>query len=236
MFSSVKRGLTKNGILPGGLDVERKAPYLLTPKNNKETIADKRLRILSSYAYAVSEENASGGIIVTAPTCGASGVLPAVLYYLKKHKRFTKKQIISALCVAGLFGNVVRENAAISGAFAGCQSEIGTACAMASAAASFLLGGSFDEMECAAEMALEHHLGLTCDPIDGLVQIPCIERNCAASLRALDNALLAPYLSISRKISYDMIVEVMYQTGLDLKSEYKETSIGGLAKTYKGYK
>lgn len=233
MFKAIRRGLKKEGVLPGGLQVERKAAHLVVPKSKRESKEDTKLRVLSSYAYAVSEENASGGLIVTAPTCGACGVLPAVLKYLKIKKRLTKKQIIDALCVAGLIGGVVRENAAISGAFAGCQSEIGTACSMASAAASYLFKGSLEEIECAAEMALEHHLGLTCDPISGLVQIPCIERNAAAALRALDNASLAPYLSTSRKISFDVIVKTMYETGLDLKTEYKETSTGGLAKLYK---
>lgn len=232
MFTAVKRGLTKDGILPGGLNVERRASILIKSVNNKDLNEDRRLKTVSSYAYAVSEENASGGIIVTAPTCGACGILPAVLFYIKQKKRLSKKKIIEALSVAGIFGNVVRENAAISGAFAGCQSEVGTACAMASAAASFLVGGTIDEMECAAEMALEHNLGLTCDPVAGLVQIPCIERNAGAAVRALDNATLAPYLSKSRKVSFDMIVKTMYETGLDLKAEYKETSIGGLAKHY----
>ena len=232
MYCAIKRGLTKEGLLPGGLNVERRASTLYGSIIAKDLNEDKRLKIVSSFAYAVSEENASGGIIVTAPTCGACGILPAVLFYIKKKKRLPKKKIIEALCVAGIFGNVVRENAAISGAFAGCQSEVGTACAMASAAASYLLNGTIDEMECAAEMALEHNLGLTCDPIAGLVQIPCIERNAGAAVRALDNATLAPYLSKSRKISFDMIVKTMYETGRDLKSEYKETSTGGLAKFY----
>lgn len=231
MLESINRGLNTSGVLPGGLNVERKAS-LLKEYDNKDVFDDKKLRSISSYAYAVSEENASGGIIVTAPTCGACGVLPAVLYYLQNKKSLSKNEIINALCVAGIFGNIVRENAAISGAYAGCQSEIGTAYAMASAAASYLLSGTIDEMECAAEMALEHNLGLTCDPVAGLVQIPCIERNASAAVRALDNAMLAPYLSNSRKISFDMIVKTMYETGLDLKTEYKETSIGGLAKNY----
>ena len=233
MKTSVEEGLMQDGILPGFLRLERKAKRVYENVLENEPPEIRKRRLLLAYAYAVSEMNSSGGVIVTSPTCGAAGVLPAVLKYLKIKKRLTKKQIIDALCVAGLIGGVVRENASISGAFAGCQSEIGTACSMASAAASYLFKGSLEEIECAAEMALEHHLGLTCDPVSGLVQIPCIERNAAAALRALDNASLAPYLSTSRKISFDVIVKTMYETGLDLKTEYKETSTGGLAKLYK---
>lgn len=231
MKDSIYRGLNTTGELPGGLKVIRKANSLSNKKNG-ESAEIKRMRIISSYAYAVSEENASGGIIVTAPTCGSSGVLPAVLFYLKNYKKISKEKIIDALAVASLFGNVIKQNASISGAFAGCQSEIGSACSMASAAVSYLNGASIDEIEYAAEIAMEHHLGLTCDPVKGLVQIPCIERNAVAALRAMDASSLASFLTSSRKISFDTVVQTMFETGLDLSKDYKETSLGGLAKNY----
>ena len=233
MGNAVNRGLTKEGELPGGLHVIRKAKQLYNSKEEFEGWDLKELRLVSSYAFAVSEENASGGLIVTAPTCGACGVLPATLFYLKEKNKFTKEQIINAIAVAGLIGNVIKENASISGAFAGCQSEVGSACSMAAAAAAFLNNCSIEEIEYAAEIALEHHLGLTCDPINGLVQIPCIERNAVAALRAIDAANLAKFLKGTRKISFDTVVQTMYETGKDLHHKYKETSIGGLAKNYK---
>jgi L-serine dehydratase len=190
-------------------------------------------RLVSAYAFAVSEENASGGIIVTAPTCGACGVLPAVLYYMhEKHEVVSKERVINGLAVAGLIGNLIKHNASISGAVAGCQAEIGSACAMAAAAHATLFNLSMDQVEYAAEIAIEHHLGLTCDPINGYVQIPCIERNAVAALRAIDACGLAYFLTDSRKISFDMVVQTMYQTGLDMHTSYKETSMGGLAKYY----
>lgn len=233
MESSISNGLTKYGELPGGLHVLRKAAQLYNSIELQESSDIKELRLVSSYAFAVSEENASGGKIVTAPTCGACGVLPASIFYLKQKNNLNKEKIIDAIAVAGIIGNVIKTNASISGAFAGCQSEIGSACSMAAAAIAYLKDESVEEIEYAAEIALEHHLGLTCDPINGLVQIPCIERNAVAALRAIDAANLAKFLKGTRKISFDTVVKTMYETGKDLSHEYKETSIGGLAKNYK---
>lgn len=226
MTSSIKRGLEAEGVLPGKLEVQRKAKMIYSQRDNNP------VSIISSYAYAVSEENAAGEQIVTAPTCGASGVLPAVLKYYQEVKKCHLDKIIDALAVASVIGNVIKENACISGALAGCQSEIGSACAMASGASAFLEGYSIEVIECASEIALEHHLGLTCDPIAGLVQIPCIERNAIASLRAIESAKLAVILATSRKISLDTVIDTMFQTGKDLNQAYKETSLGGLAKFY----
>lgn len=233
MKSSIIRGIASKGVLPGPLKLKRKAPELYSRDPNKEVMEITENRLVSAYAFAVSEENASGGIIVTAPTCGACGVLPAVLYYMhEKHDVITKERIINALAVAGLIGNLIKHNASISGAVAGCQAEIGSACAMAAAAHATLFNLSMDQVEYAAEIAIEHHLGLTCDPINGYVQIPCIERNAVAALRAIDACGLAYFLTDSRKISFDMVVQTMYQTGLDMHQSYKETSQGGLAKYY----
>lgn len=232
MESSILNGLSKSGELPGGLHVVRKAKQLFASKAKDEQANIEELRTVSSYAFAVSEENASGGLIVTAPTCGASGVLPAVLAYEKLSKDLSDDVLVDALAVAGLIGNVLKTNASISGAFAGCQSEVGSACSMAAAAVAFINGHSIEEIEYAAEIALEHHLGLTCDPINGLVQIPCIERNAVAALRAIDAANLARFLNGTRKISFDTVVKTMLETGKDLHSKYKETSTGGLAKNY----
>lgn len=232
MKKSIANGLEKDGELPGNLHVVRKAKQLFNSTTNKRNPSENELRIVSSYAFAVSEENASGGLIVTAPTCGASGVLPATLFYLKEKMHLKKDKIIDALAVAGIIGNVIKENASISGAFAGCQSEIGSACSMSAAAVSFLDNQNIDVIEYAAEIALEHHLGLTCDPVNGLVQIPCIERNAVASLRAIDAASLAKFLNKTRKVSFDTVVKTMYETGKDLNNNYKETSKGGLAKNY----
>lgn len=233
MQHSIQEGLKKEGELPGGLHVLRKANQLLNSHDQFESHDIKELRMVSSYAFAVSEENASGGLIVTAPTCGACGILPAVLFYLKEKNKLSKEKIIDALAVAGIIGNVIKTNASISGAFAGCQSEVGSACSMAAAAVAYLNNQNLEEIEYAAEIALEHHLGLTCDPINGLVQIPCIERNAVAALRAIDAANLAGFLKGTRKISFDTVVKTMYETGRDLNNKYKETSTGGLAKNYK---
>ncbi|TNF08897.1 MAG: serine dehydratase, partial [Bacillota bacterium] len=233
MRSSIIRGIATKGVLPGPLKLKRKAPELYARDPNKEVMEITENRLVSAYAFAVSEENASGGIIVTAPTCGACGVLPSVLYYMhEKHDVITKERIINALAVAGLIGNLIKHNASISGAVAGCQAEVGSACAMAAAAHATLFNLSMDQVEYAAEIAIEHHLGLTCDPINGYVQIPCIERNAVAALRAIDACGLAYFLTDSRKISFDMVVQTMYQTGLDMNTSYKETSQGGLAKYY----
>lgn len=232
MLCSIDQGLKHTGILPGRLQVKRKAAYIYE-QNSKEEGAELLRKKVIAYAYAVSEENASGGKIVTAPTCGASGVLPACLKYAVEMNRYSKEKLINGLKVAGLIGNIVKTNGSISGAEAGCQAEVGTACAMAAAFLSYLEGGSIDRIERASEIALEHHLGLTCDPIDGYVQIPCIERNAVAALRAIDAAKLASYLNSNEsKISFDLVVETMLKTGHDLRTSYRETSEGGLAKTF----
>lgn len=228
---SVQRGLETKGHLPGKLKIKRKANYLLY-QNFKDDLSEIRRRKMVAYAYAVSEENASGGVVVTAPTCGSAGVIPACIFYAID-SGYTKESIINALKTAGLIGNLVKKNASISGAEAGCQAEVGTACAMASAFLTELEGRSLSCIEASAEIALEHHLGLTCDPVGGYVQIPCIERNAVAALRALDASKLASYLNNDdSKISFDLVVETMLDTGRDLKSMYRETSMGGLAKKY----
>ena len=228
MQASVKRGLEAEGVLPGPLGVRRKA-VMYYMRANGFTGSLKSRGLVYSYALAVSEENASGGEIVTAPTCGSCGVLPAVLYHLHTSKGFSEHRILRALATAALFGNVVKTNASISGAEVGCQGEVGVACAMASAAACQLFGGTPAQIEYAAEMGLEHHLGLTCDPMCGLVQIPCIERNAYAAARALDSNLYATISDGKHRVSFDKVVAVMKQTGKDLPSLYKETSEGGLA-------
>ena len=230
MKHSINEGLHQEGVLPGELEVTRKARSLLYKQSSRTST---ELRLVSAYAYAVSEVNASGGVVVTAPTCGASGVLPAVLYYLRDVQKFSDLAILDALATAGLIGNVVKHNASISGAEAGCQAEVGTACAMAAAAHSELFDNTIDKIEYAAEIALEHHLGLTCDPVKGFVQVPCIERNAVAAHRAINASELAFLLMGSRKISFDMVVETMRQTGIDLQEQYRETGEGGLAKHYK---
>ena len=231
MKKTLEEGLEKEGIIPGKLKISKKAKSLYNTVT-KETSELKRIRLLTAYAYATSEQNASGEIIVTAQTCGASGVLPAVLYYLYKQENISEKSIIEGLAVAGLIGNLVKENASISGAECGCQAEIGTACSMAAAAYAHIKGYNINIIECAAEIAMEHHLGLTCDPIYGYVQIPCIERNAVAAVRAIDSANMASFLYKDSKISFDLVIETMYETGKDLGSHYKETSKGGLAKKY----
>lgn len=229
MQESVERGVNREGRLPGPLNLQRKAPtYFVKAKGYKPNLQTRGL--VYAYALAVSEENASGGTIVTAPTCGSCGVLPGVLYHLANGHGFSDEKILHALATAGLIGNIVKENASISGADVGCQGEVGVACAMASAAACQLFGGSPSQIEYAAEMGLEHHLGMTCDPVCGLVQIPCIERNAFAATRALDCNLYAAFSDGKHRVSFDRVVEVMKQTGHDLPSLYKETGEGGLAK------
>ena len=233
MCGAIQEGLTHSGILPGGLNVERKAQYLYNQRHIDERPETRENRIVCAYAFAVSEQNAGQGTIVTAPTCGACSTLPAVLKYMQEEKRIDDRQVLRALAVAGVIGNIVKTNASISGAECGCQAEIGTACSMASAALAELFEMGIDQIEYAAEVALEHHLGLTCDPINGLVQIPCIERNAVAAMRAINAVRIANFLTATRKISFDMVVETMYQTGRDLNHIYRETSEGGLAKLYK---
>lgn len=228
MEKTINKGLKTEGILPGGLKVTRKSSLIYHQKG-QETSEEKRSRLLTSFSLAAMEENASGGMMVTSPTCGASGILPSVLRYARTVKKVSKEKIIDALAVGGVIGNLTKKNATISGAVGGCQAEVGTACAMAAAAYAYVLGLDIEAIECAAEIAFEHHLGLTCDPVAGLVQIPCIERNAVGSLRAIDAALLARHSYQHRKVSLDVVIKTMYKTGLDLNKRYKETSKGGLA-------
>ena len=232
MKAEIQAGLTTSGILPGGLNVERVAQLLYGRRHIDESPETRQNRIVCAYAFAAAEQNASCGRIVTAPTCGACAVLPAVLKYMQDTKGFTDDKIIDALAVGGLIGNIVKQNASISGAECGCQAEVGTACSMAAAALCELFEMGIDQIEYAAEMSMEHMLGLTCDPICGLVQIPCIERNAVAAMRALNALSLANFLTGTRKISFEMVVKTMYETGKDLHASYRETSEGGLAKHF----
>lgn len=229
MEDSVKAGLSKTGVLPGTIKYPRKA-QMFYRKARRDDSRTSYLGKIFAYTLAVSEENGGGGRVVTAPTCGAAGIIPGLLYALKEEHNLSKEETLRGLAIAGLIGNLIKENATISGAEGGCQAEVGAGCAMAAGMAAFILGGSLDQIEYAAEMALEHHLGLTCDPVGGYVQIPCIERNAAASVRALDAANYALFTDGQHTVSFDKVVLTMKQTGLDMKSEYKETSLGGLAK------
>ncbi len=234
MRASVEEGINDEGVLPGGLRLRRKAmSYYTKARSYKPSLKGRCM--VQAYALAVAEQNAAGGRIATAPTCGSCGVVPAVLYHLYKEHEFSEKQIIRSLATAGLIGNVIKHNASISGAEVGCQGEVGSACSMAAAAANQLFGGTPQQIEYAAEIGLEHHLGLTCDPVCGLVQVPCIERNAFAALRALDANLYAMMSDGKHIISFDKVVETMKQTGKDIPSLYKETSSGGLAVVGKGF-
>ncbi len=235
MKNAVNEGLSTKGVLDGGLGVERKAQFLYNQSHIDESEVTKENRLVCAYAFAVSEQNAGGGVIVTAPTCGACAVLPSVLKYMQDKKGFSDDDICRALAVGGLVGNLVKTNASISGAECGCQAEIGTACSMAAAALCELFHMGIGQIEYAAEVAMEHMLGLTCDPVCGLVQIPCIERNAVAAMRAINALSLANFLSTTRKISFDTVVETMYKTGKDLNAIYRETSQGGLAATYNSH-
>ncbi len=235
MQASVERGLCAEGILPGGLNLLRKAKYLYDKRCYNESADVTMNRLIAAYAYAVSEENAAENLVVTAPTCGSCGVLPSILYYMSHDRGFPEDEILDALAVAGLIGNVIRTNASISGAECGCQAEIGSACSMAAAAIATLYGLNIDQIEYAAEIAMEHSLGLTCDPVNGLVQIPCIERNAVAAMRALSAVNLSRFLYTTRKISFDEVVATMYRTGLDMDEKYRETAHGGLAQIYREY-
>ena len=234
MKKSIRDGLSTEGVLSGSLGVHRKAAYLFNQFHMDESSETRENRIVCAYAFAVSEQNASNGTVVTAPTCGSAGVVPAVLYYFQKKRGYSDTEILHALATAGIIGNLIKTNASISGAECGCQAEIGSACCMASAALAELCGMKLDQIEYAAEVSMEHMLGLTCDPIDGLVQIPCIERNAVAAMRAINSLSLANFLTNTRKISFDMVVKTMYETGKDLKVHYRETAEGGLAKHYTG--
>lgn len=232
MAASVEEGLSRTGELPGGLHIQRKAKYMhdhIVETKHPELVECQKV---CSYAYAVSEQNADNGTIVTAPTCGSCGVLPAVLYYFRDKRKLSDMDIAHALGVAGLFGELAKRNASVSGAECGCQAEVGVACSMAAAAACQAFGYNIHQIEYAAEVSLEHHLGLTCDPICGLVQVPCIERNAVAAKRAMDAFNLSGLLCGSRNISFDMVVRTMKETGLHISSKYRETSEGGLAKLY----
>ena len=232
MKQSIADGLSATGVLPGGLNVQRKAKFLIEQKPEEDIPALKEFQYIAAYAYAVAEQNADNGTIVTAPTCGACGVLPAVLKYAQDTKGYTDDQIIRALATAGIIGSLTKRNASISGAECGCQAEIGTACSMAAAALAELYNQNLDQVEYAAEVAMEHHLGLTCDPICGLVQIPCIERNAVAANRAMNACNLSYFLTGSRNISYDMVCRAMHETGINLNHRFRETSEGGLARIY----
>ena len=228
MQQTIEEGLLDDRVIAGGLHLRSKAhQYFIRASAFKPSVQSRALVI--AYALATSEQNACGARIVTAPTCGSSGVLPAVLYHLKKNHGFSDREILRAMATAGLFANVIKTNATISGAEAGCQAEVGSACVMAAVASNQLFGGSPKQIEYAAEMAMEHNLGLTCDPLCGLVQIPCIERNAMAALRALDINIYAMMSDGRHIISFDKVVKTMKLTGKDLPSLYKETSLGGLA-------
>ena len=233
MKRAVYAGLATSGTLPGGLGVERKAQYLFNQRHIDESEATRENRLVCAYAFAVSEQNADAGLIVTAPTCGSCGVVPAALLYMQEKRGLRDEQVVRALAAGGLVGNLIKTNASRSGAECGCQAEIGAACSMAAAALGELFEMGLDQIEYAAEVAMEHHLGLTCDPIRGLVQIPCIERNAVAAMRAINALSLANFLSGSRKISLDLVIRTMYETGRDLSHLYRETSEGGLAKLYR---
>ena len=232
MQDAIRRGLQAQGVLPGALRLERKAKLLYEKRCYNESSDVTMNRLIAAYAYAVSEENADEHLVVTAPTCGSCGVLPAVLYYMQVDRGFPEDEILSALAVAGLIGNVIRTNASISGAECGCQAEIGSACSMAAGGLAALYGLDIAQIEYAAEIAMEHHLGLTCDPVCGLVQIPCIERNAVAAMRAVSAVNLSRFLYTTRKISFDEVVATMYRTGKDMDEKYRETSHGGLAALY----
>ncbi len=233
MRRAIKDGLGSTGVLPGGLELERKARILYKNKRIDESAEIREDRLICAYAFAVSEQNASAaGDVVTAPTCGACGVMPAVLQYVYEKNNLTTREILRGLAAGGIIGNVIKTNASVSGAECGCQAEVGSACCMAAAALAEIYGLDLDQIEYSAEIAMEHHLGLTCDPIKGLVQIPCIERNAVAAMRAMNAVRLANFLTHTRKISFDMVVETMYRTGKDMPGIYRETSEGGLAKLY----
>lgn len=232
MRAEVEEGLEATGILPGGLNVQRKARYLYERQHAQEIPQVRELQLVCAYAFAAAEQNAANGTIVTAPTCGSCGVLPAVLMYLQGKYHYSDLRMAHALGVAGIIGNLIRRNASISGAECGCQAEIGSACSMAAAAMCELMEFPIEQIEYAAEIAMEHHLGLTCDPICGLVQIPCIERNAVAAVRAMNACNLSYFLTGSRNISYDMVCRAMRETGVNLDHRFRETSEGGLAKLY----
>ena len=232
MKDTVEEGLKVSGTLPGGLNILRKAKLLYGQIKPDESPQTRENRIVCAYAFATGEQNAAAKTVVTAPTCGAAGVVPAVMMYLQEKNGYSDERVVNALISAGVVGNVIKHNASVSGAECGCQAEIGSACSMAATAAAELSGMDIDQIEYAAEVAMEHFLGLTCDPVGGLVQVPCIERNAVAAMRALNALSLAEFLTFTRTVSLDTIIETMYQTGRDISVRYRETSEGGLAKNY----
>ncbi len=234
MEDAVRRGLCAEGILPGGLKLTRKAKQLYDMRCHNESSDITMERTLAAYAFAVSEENADEHIVVTAPTCGSCGVIPSLFYYMRYDRGFEEDEILDALAVAAMIGNVIQTNASISGAECGCQAEIGSACSMAAGALASLYRLNLRQIEYAAEIAMEHHLGLTCDPVNGLVQIPCIERNAVAAMRAVNSVNISRFLYRTRRIALDQVIETMYRTGLDMNEKYRETSHGGLAVIYSG--
>lgn len=232
MEETIDRGLNKTGVLPGTLKYPRKA-QMFYKKARREGNRLKNTGLTFAYALAVSEENGGGGVVVTAPTCGACGVVPSVLRSIKEELNLDEAEVLKGLAIGGLIGNLVKENASISGAEVGCQGEVGVACSMGAAIATYFYGGNLRQIEYAAEMALEHHLGMTCDPVGGYVQVPCIERNAVAAERALSAANYSLFTDGTHRVTFDEVVITMMETGKDLKCAYKETSEGGLAKNYK---
>ena len=233
MKDCLETGLETSGVLPGGLMISRKANMLYNMRCHNESSDITLDRMVSAFAYAVAEENAAEHIVVTAPTCGSCGVIPAVMYYMETCKGYSEDEILDALAAAAIVGNVIRTNASISGAECGCQAEVGSACSMAAAGLGSLYGLNLRQIEYAAEVAMEHYLGLTCDPVNGLVQIPCIERNAVAAMRAINAVNLSRFLYETRRISFDAVIQTMYETGKDMSEKYRETSHGGLASIYK---
>ena len=232
MKQTIREGLETEGYLPGPLKVERKAMKLYDFEMEHYHPQVEECRLISAYAYATAEQNADCGTVVTAPTCGACGVVPAAFLYVQKRRNLSDEEMVKGLAVAGLIGKLIKHNASISGAECGCQAEIGSACAMAAAGLDYLYGLSTNQIQYAAEIALEHHLGLTCDPILGLVQVPCIERNAVAAMRAMNCCNLSFFLSDTQRISFDIAVRTMYETGKSINRRFRETSEGGLAKMY----
>jgi L-serine dehydratase len=233
MMEEIDRGLMTSGLLPGKLHVPRRAKDFLVSKYSDESETGNSFRLMLAYAFAAAEENAAGGVVVTAPTCGSCGVLPSVLKFYKSKYKKSRKDVINALAVAGIIGNCIKYNASLSGAEAGCQVEIGSACSMAAAAYAYMKQLDIHGIECAAEVAMEHSLGLTCDPVGGYVIIPCIERNGMAAIRAVAAGRLAEYANTSSSVSFDDVVQTMYRTGKDMKKAYRETGKGGLAEELK---
>ena len=230
MDRAVKRGISTDGVLPGSIQISRKAPVVYRRAQELVDSPDRFLIFLNAYGLAASEENAAGNIVVTAPTSGASGVIPGVLYVLRHHFKYPIETIIDAMFACSLIGFLVKHNASISGAEAGCMGEVGTAAGMAAVLLTYCVQQDINAVEAAAEIAIEHHLGMTCDPVGGYVQIPCIERNAVGAVKAYNAYLLATSGDPGKqKISLDQVIDVVRETGRDMSKKYKETSLGGLA-------